>query len=295
MVTLNFPPPSNSDDFDRVVRQIAELKFGVNAVRHGRSGQAQHGVDITLTDAHDRLIGIQSKNTIELTTTTMDSEIAKLPTAPFTLQEYIFATAAPSATHHTEHALKLSAAHAPLKVTVWAWGHINDLLNSMPSVALVYAASILPPVDSSEARTQHARYLRRAMDRPALLDGPYAEGNFQHQCDALRDVLGFLATGNLYDRHGILAFSVLPYHEDDSYGPDLETIKSLLKTLLGVTQRHQQSLNRLLQTGQSSIDLFDSAMVKKAKLFGDQNDKRRAILKQANKIFDDQNLERLPM
>lgn len=295
MVTLNFPAPSNPDDFDRMVCQIAERKFGVEAVRYGRSGQAQHGVDITLTDTHDRLIGIQSKNTVELTTSTMDSELAKLGTAPFTLQEYIFATSAPSATHHTEHALTLSQSHAPLRVTVWAWGHINDLLNSMPSVALVYAAAILPPIDPFEVRTEHARYLRRAMNRPALLDGPQLEANFQHQCDALRDVLGFLATGNLYDRQGILAFSVLPYHDDDSYGQDLEKLKNLLNDLLKFTKRHLQLLSSLVQSGQSSIDLHDSTMIKQASLYNDQDGKRRAVLEQTNKILHDQNSPLLPI
>jgi hypothetical protein len=156
MVTLNFPAPSNADDFDRLVCQIAELKFGVTAVRYGRSGQAQHGVDITLTDNHDRVIGIQSKNTVELTTATMDAEIAKLDTAPFSLNEYIFATTAKSSTHHTDHAIKLSKSHAPLKVTVWAWNHINDLLNTMPSVALVYASAVLPPIDPVVVRAEHA-------------------------------------------------------------------------------------------------------------------------------------------
>lgn len=298
MTTLRFPPPVTDDDFDSLVRQIAERKFGFEATRYGRKGQAQHGVDITLNDVHGRLIAIQSKHTQALTAEMMDEEIAKLLGAssksrgfPERVDEFIFATSAPRDTAQTNHALALTKSHQPLRVTVWAWEHLNDLLNTMPSLAATYCAAILGPVPLESTRTEHARFLRQAFDRPALLDSFRVEGSFTEQREALRDLAGFLNTGNLYDRKRTLVFSVLPYLEDDEYGRDLNRIKRALYALIRHIEANMPELQAFTLTGQGrAIDDSDPHL---AKIYFDYESKRLRVVSLTNETLLKFNLGRL--
>lgn len=299
MPTLRFPPPLNDDDFDALVRQIAERKFGVEATRYGRNGQAQHGVDITLTDAHGRLIAIQSKHTEELTKTMMDAEIKKLfhgtkssPGGfPERVDELIFATSAPRDTKQTDHSLAIAKSNPPLRVTVWAWDHLNELLNTMPSLAATYCAAILAPIPLASTRSEHARFLRQALDRPALLDTFRYEANFEKQRDALRDIAGFMSTGNLYDRHRTLVSSVLPYTEDDKYGRDLTDLKRALQSLIRHIELHMDELKAYTITHQGRG--FDHGDVILAKVYVGYESKRIEVINRADGILAEFNLKRL--
>lgn len=299
MTTLRLPPPVTDDDFDSLVRQIAERKFGVEATRYGRNGQAQHGVDITLHDAHGRLIAIQSKHTQALTAAMMDAEVAKLVGStssksggfPERVDEFIFATSAPRDTGQTNHALVLTRTHKPMRITVWAWEHLNELLNSMPSLAATYCAAILTPVPLESVRLEHARFLRRAFNRPALLDSFRVEGSFDEQRDALRDLAGFLNTGNLYDRQRTLVFSVLPYTEDDKYGRDLDRIKRALYALVRHIERNMSELQAYTLTGRGrTIDDSDPRL---AKVYFDYESKRMRVVDLTNEVLSEFNVSRL--
>jgi len=251
MTIIRFPQPDSDDDFDHLVCQIAERQYGVSASRYGRSGQAQHGVDITLTDSRGRLVAIQSKHVVNLTEKIMNEEIEKLlglgdkKTAfPQTVFEYIFATSAARDTKHDDHAAALSRDHAPLRVVVWPWEKINEMLNKMPTLATEYCWSILTPIPLEDVKKQNAIALRRALARPALLDGFQFEIDFIEQSQALRDIAGFLRTGNLSDRTGTHVLSVLPYTGDDDYGRELE---SLAKQLGALCRHIETNSNQLSQ------------------------------------------------
>jgi len=299
MPTLRFPAPANDDDFDSLVRQIAERKFGVDATRYGRKGQAQHGVDITLTDAQRRLIAIQSKHTQALSAAMMDEEIAKLLGStnskssgfPAQVDEFIFATSAPRDTSQTDHALVLTKRHSPMRVTVWAWDHLNDLLNTMPSLAAIYCAAILTPMPLDSVQKEHARFIRQAFNRPALLDTFQFEANFGAQRDALRDLAGFLNTGNLYDRNHTLVSSVLPYAEDDEYGRALAALKKALQSLIQHIETHMAELQAYTLThGGRTVDHSGLAL---AKVYINYETKRIGVIDKANAILSKFGLQRL--
>lgn len=282
------------------MRQIAERKFGMEATRYGRNGQAQHGVDITLRNAHGHLIAIQSKHTESLTGRMMADEMDKFfgrttsgtafP-ARNAVAEYIFATSAQTDTSQTDKALELSTSNAPLRVTVWAWGHINSLLNTMPSLAGQYCFSILGPRPLSDVRQEHARFVRQALTRPALLDTWRHETDFHTQIDALRDVAGFFETGNLYDRNRTLVSSVTPYAEDDDYR---ESLLELQRRIIVFTRHIERNASALASypVGPNGrvLDRSDLAL---ARVHLDFEAKRLKVVELANKIFTQYNLSRL--
>jgi hypothetical protein len=58
------PPPTNWQDFQFLVAEIARTKYDPDSVQEfGRQGQKQYGVDVYATDYSDRKIGIQCKET----------------------------------------------------------------------------------------------------------------------------------------------------------------------------------------------------------------------------------------
>lgn len=60
-----FPAPMSWDEFEDICRDsFAERWSSPNLVRHGRSGQAQQGIDIYGEDDKANFVGIQCKNTI---------------------------------------------------------------------------------------------------------------------------------------------------------------------------------------------------------------------------------------
>lgn len=298
MVMLRFPAPDNDNDFDWLVAEIAERKYKGSATRYGRNGQGQYGVDITLHGPQRELIAIQSKHTSLLTDAMMDKEIDKLlglsgkPKFPHAVDEFIFATSASRDTKQSDHALALAQLYPSIRVTVWPWERINELLNTMPELAAQYTAAILTPFSLEDVKKRHVNLLRRALDRPALLDGFELEFNFSHQAAALRDIAGFISTGNLYDRSGILVDSVVPYDGDDVYARALARLR---KAILSLAQYIETNLSELQNyTFSAGVRRLDATNVKSAKTYIDFEAKRIAILRKANVVLMEEGLAPLP-
>lgn len=280
--------------------QIAEKNYGNTASRYGRNGQAQHGVDITLRGARGELIAIQSKHTADLTVAMMDVEIDKLlgltgKKSGFThvVAEFIFATSAARDTKQTNHALKLEALHAPLRVSVWPWDRINEMLNTMPVVAAQYVAAVLGNMPVEEAQHRHVSVLRQVLDRRALLDGFALEFSFRDQLSALQTMSGFFSTGNQYDTNGVLVDSALPYEGEDAYGRGLVALKKLLLALIRHIEAHICSLERYALSGNGRQ--LDAGTIDDTKIYVDYEAKRVAVIKKANILLTEAGLTPLPL
>ena len=62
--SMLLPPPTSGDDFEKVALSALRIKWrSPNLVRHGRTGQAQQGVDIYGPDDLGHLVGVQCKLT----------------------------------------------------------------------------------------------------------------------------------------------------------------------------------------------------------------------------------------
>jgi hypothetical protein len=266
MTFFNFPPPKESEEFERLVEQIAGPMLRSQIINlNGRRGQAQQGVDISVTTA-DREIGIQCKVTEKLKIDSVQAEVTKAISYTPKLDHFIVATTAPS---DAGLQAEVRTLQAPFDVSLWSWDEINNQLNRQPGVALDYVQLVLiGSPQSSEKR--HAEHLREAFDRPALLDGAHAERNFEAQLDALSDTSAFLRTGLLYTRNGVLV-SGLPYRR---YGTEhaeaaatilkrVQKLSTFTKASLHIFRdwqnpRHQQTLN---EAEKLRIAVLDAANV----------------------------------
>ncbi|WP_218104318.1 hypothetical protein, partial [Methylophaga muralis] len=89
------PPPSNWQDFQTLIGDIAKVKFIEHSVQeYGRQGQSQNGVDVYAVDMWDKCIGIQCKETKigVLTDKLIDKEVDKALNFRPKLDLFIIAT-----------------------------------------------------------------------------------------------------------------------------------------------------------------------------------------------------------
>ena len=122
--TAKFFVPESAEEFDKLATDIAGRIFGNRFQRHGRSGQAQQGVDAYAMLNNGTVIGLQHKNTANLTRATIKEEIAEAEKFEPALTEYtIMTTDRRDATIQLEvrkiTALRIASNNFPVKVLFW--------------------------------------------------------------------------------------------------------------------------------------------------------------------------------
>ena len=280
MPHLSFPPPTDHQEFERLIAEIARTHWWASLVSaNGRAGQAQNGVDVNVTTTDQRFIGIQCKLTTKtLSIGTVEKEIGQARNYKPELNEFIVATTAKSDAGLLE-AVRLLPAQK-FKVAIWSWNEINNFLNRLAPLGLDYARRvILGSVEDIER--EHAAYIREALDRPAFLHSAHAERNFHDQRQAIKDTSKFLRTGYLYTRDGHLV-SQLPYSRySETYSAELAAVL-----------RAVDSLDRHLPRTISA--LLDSQHKDHAAARATVEVKRLRVLDEANKMLGRMELELLP-
>jgi hypothetical protein len=262
-----------------MVEQIAGPVLRSQQVNlNGRRGQAQSGVDISVTTEAGQIVGIQCKLTGVLKISVVHDEIEKARNYVPSLDHFVVATTAPSDAALQAEVRKLNA---PFKVSIWSWDELNNHLNRLPSVALDYVQHVL--LGSAEAsERQHAIHLREALDRPALLYSAHAERDFLAQVQALKDTSAFLRTGLQYTRDGVLV-SGLPYRRyNDDYADSLAKVVDRVARLDSYTSRQLAALT-------------DPSHAEHLKTLNEAEKRRIAVLDAANAILDRWELPLLPL
>lgn len=201
---LNFPPPSNWQDFQLLSLRRVEQICDPAAVReYGRLGQRQNGVDVYGETFDGRHIGVQCKQMQKGKSFTLkliedEADKAKLFSPALTM--FVVATTLPEDTALHDAVTKLNKSKKyPFQISYWSWAHFNDNLNR--SSRLVeesyrgYATTFGAGVELLELNA-----LREAFDRPAFLDNFLHELNTSDFLSALGDTILFLQTGYLRDR-----------------------------------------------------------------------------------------------
>lgn len=130
-------PPASWDDFETLAFQLWRAMWNDhNAMRHGRSGQPQHGVDIYGCPMWGRQVeGVQCKGKDnlthkKLTKRELRAEVKKATEFKPRLSSFVMATTAPRDVAIQAEARSLSAApDAPFHVSVWSWDDISSELN----------------------------------------------------------------------------------------------------------------------------------------------------------------------
>jgi tetratricopeptide (TPR) repeat protein/predicted nucleic acid-binding protein len=128
----------------------------------GRSGQAQHGMDMFGYRSHDpsRIVGIQCKCKgfgEEATEKELRADLAKALKFKPQLNEYYFTTTGPDDTKLSQVAAQLVEEQLKLGrkiiIKVWGWGTLEDRINEHPEAALVF-----DPYHSATAKIQTERH-----------------------------------------------------------------------------------------------------------------------------------------
>ena len=279
MPNLNFPPPTDHQEFERLVADIAGPVLHTPHVQlNGRSGQAQAGVDVSVTTRDGALVGIQCKLTEKsLTLGTVSAEIEKARGYLPPLSRLIIATTA-----RADVLLQQGVRELPSErftVEVWSWDDINNHINRLPGVAIPYAEHVLMG-SAEDAELEHAEHLRQALERPAFLRRAHAEHSFHEQREAARDTSAFLRTGHLYTRDGRFV-SGLPYRH---YGEAYQAQVSVVLKAIDAMDNH---------LGSAMEDLVNDVRAGHARAQIELDAKRLAVLKAANRIFRDRRIEEL--
>lgn len=133
---VQLPPPANWQDFERLCRDLFAAEWGdKDAVAYGRSGQAQHGIDIFGLEG-GAVVGVQCKLKTEtdLSKSEVENELAKISkraeAKPDSLHaklgKVVFATTARRSTAHADLADEFSTDE--LKVVIYAWDDLVERL-----------------------------------------------------------------------------------------------------------------------------------------------------------------------
>jgi hypothetical protein len=142
IAACQIPPPSNWQDLEVICADLWRSEWGNPTIqRHGRNGQAQHGVDISGSDKAGALIGIQCRCIVGksvVPSEDIDAEIEKAKAFSPKLVHFLFATTGPkdAATEcHCREKTERHRATALFTVTYYGWQDICELLQLHPSIA----------------------------------------------------------------------------------------------------------------------------------------------------------------
>ncbi len=281
---IYMPPPSNWQDFQILVAEVARVKYISSSVQeYGRQGQRQNGIDVYAVDHLEKKIGIQCKETKkdEFSSVAIDKEVNKAETFSPRLDLFIIATTLRTDAAIQKHVNELNANKTvQFLIQVWFWDDLNREINKSQSVMCSYYKAYRDNFGVEEIRS-HLSALRQAFSRPAFEDNFMHERNYREFEDALVDTKAFFRIGFLYDRiTRNLISQVIPSHMigDEAYAKFVQGIE---KDLNKIYQDFLQ--DKKIAQNKNPLQMEEKA--------GEYNILRRKIM---NKINDRLYSEKLP-
>ncbi len=269
------PPPSNWQDFQTLIGDIAKVKFIEHSVQeYGRQGQSQNGVDVYAVDMWDKCIGIQCKETKigGLTNKLIDKEVDKALKFRPKLDLFIIATSLRIDASLQNHVNTLnSSGHLPLKIQLMFWDDINQEINRSSAVR-ANAYQVFQEQFGKSDIENHLAALRKSFDRPAFRDDFLHERNYDDFEKALVLMKAFLKTGFLYDNWSKnLVLQTVPSSMigDENYQKFVCNLESKLESI------YQSYLSDKRKQKTNPKQLIERA--------GDYNIKRRGLMDLLNK------------
>lgn len=151
--SISIPKPKNWQDFERHTRVLFQCILNdPNTMAHGRSGQAQQGVDVY--GRRDRLnnhwVGVQCKEksgSEKLTRAELEREVNEAKKFLPRLSELIVVTTAPDDAHIQRVARQKTQQHAEeglFSVDVWGWGTLESEIIKYPQAAEAFHPDLTP-------------------------------------------------------------------------------------------------------------------------------------------------------
>lgn len=143
----NFPSPTNSDEFELMLRDICALEWNDPYTdKFGRKGQKQYGVDVygQPVDLNGKYRAAQCKlrtKKEQLTEQEIEAEVSDAKKFPHGLDTLIIATDAPRDTHTqilVDQISQREMSHGSFRVVIWFWDNITERLAAYPKLIVNY-------------------------------------------------------------------------------------------------------------------------------------------------------------
>lgn len=146
MSSYQFPPLKDEKEFESLVNDLCEEKYGFEFQVYGRRGQKQSGIDGLSFSKDEKQIVYQCKNKlINREDTKIQTELledleveVKSASTKFTnIDTFIFANSFKQDTTLQDRATKLTSQYG-FTIIVWSWEEIESLLEQYPKTAKQY-------------------------------------------------------------------------------------------------------------------------------------------------------------
>lgn len=145
------PPISDDKMFEKFIAALWEKRnSGSTATLFGRSGQAQHGIDVLITTATKKRIAVQCKAVTRLTEKMLIDEVAKATNYRPPVDHFVLVTTAPHDANLVTAAQRLSMEHGEkdlFPVTIFGWGEILRLAEPHPEVVHQFFPEFLANIE----------------------------------------------------------------------------------------------------------------------------------------------------
>lgn len=278
---IYLPPPSNWQDFQVLMKYIAQSRYMPDSViEYGSVGQRQNGVDIYAVSRDDKKVGIQCKETKkELTKKVLTEESDKALKYSEILDTYIIATTETTDVDLQDEVNRLNTAksyHFHIKIEFW-----GDIVNEINRFSMVLNSCYSAYVNQFKSDDEHGHLeiLRMAFNRPAYQDNFLHERNYDHFCEALAATKQLFRTGLLVDR--ISNLSILQTTPVDMLPPSAYRKK--------IESIEKQVANLYSKCISERIRLTTDATYAQERA-GEYNIKRRKLLTELNKLLEERSL-----
>jgi hypothetical protein len=238
-IPVDIAPPSFWQHFELLTLDICKQKWQDDyAERNGRSGQAQHGVDVYGYNRHQgEYTGVQCKKRkraegdVERPSGTLNQkeiqdEIKLARTFVPALSRFIIATTGARDEALQSVARAYNRTSKDFQLTIWFWDDYVEHLNNNPSLMYRYYDNVLKYRNEYTREEHYYRMLAMAFDRPAIRTEISMENRVVDLIDALAATQQAVATGRLVDReHRLIDEVLLPESRDSR----LDKIRLLLQ------------------------------------------------------------------
>lgn len=304
-MNLNFFPPSNWQDFERLTRILCEKEWwDTAAVSVGRPGQSQNGIDVVGWDYRvqpRRRTGVQCKRRSQ---TSPDGTVLAgglvdlgdvqdclnaIKKIPVPLEHVVIATTASQDVNLQGEIDRLNVdrvARGECEVSIWFWEWYQEKLNRSFGVAAEYYPKILAQNGMYDVDKHVAGVLRHGFDRVFMKTRFRSENQIGGVMSAVESLQALLATGALRDAQKHLVLTCAPpsnmreVDDRDSVKLLQEMVRVLREDLTGYLSR-----NDIFQCGNDWIQLADLSI-------GHRLDRQRAeILVELNQLLGRKGIE----
>lgn len=152
-VRYDLAPPRSWDQFKELCADTFAAEWrDPNLVRYGRSGQAQHGVDIVAADGSRWPVGLQFKKksvwpVSKVSPADLDAEVEKVKAFTPALKTFYLVSSAPNDAKLDKRARQLAEAHRKtglFGVVVIGWGELVRRATLHRNVALKHFGALDP-------------------------------------------------------------------------------------------------------------------------------------------------------